>query len=133
MKPKLFLVSRLRLHEAYQFLVLTKQSQRNSSSKINIYSKYDDVSGRLQNYSPGGPKIKIENLSKDLKVDGPKKAARVNGSDDSGVKTKGGDARLEEEQWELKSIIRKGNGKKTTKKALKDNRRGNPIKKVKFE
>ena len=132
MKPKLFLVSRLRLHEAYQFLVLKKQSQRNSSSKIKIYSKYD-VSGRLQNDSPGGPQIKNENLSKDLKVDGPKKAARVNGSDDSGVKTKGGDARLEEEQWELKSIIRRGNGKKTTKKALKDNRRGNLIKKVKFE
>lgn len=132
MKPKLFPVARLRLHEAYQFLVLTKQSQRNSSSKIKIYSKYD-VSGRLQNDSPGGPQIKNENLSKDLKVDGPKKAARVNGSDDSGVKTKGGDARLEEEQWELKSIIRRGNGKKTTKKALKDNRRGNLIKKVKFE
>ena len=117
MKPKLFLVSRLRLHEAYQFLVLKKQSQRNSSSKIKIYSKYD-VSGRLQNDSPGGPKIKIENLSKDLKVDGPKKAARVNGSDDSGVKTKGGDARLEEEQWELKSIIRR-KWKKDDKESFK--------------
>ena len=117
MKPKLFPVARLRLHEAYQFLVLTKQSQRNSSSKIKIYSKYD-VSGRLQNDSPGGPKIKIENLSKDLKVDGPKKAARVNGSDDSGVKTKGGDARLEEEQWELKSIIRR-KWKKDDKESFK--------------
>ena len=117
MKPKLFPVARLRLHEAYQFLVLTKQSQRNSSSKINIYSKYD-VSGRLQNDMPGGPKIKTENLSKDLKVDGPKKAARVNGSDDSGVKTKGGDARLEEEQWELKSIIRR-KWKKDDKESFK--------------
>ena len=77
------------------------------------------MSGRLQNDSPGGPKIKIENLSKDLKVYGPKKAARVNGSDDSGVKTKGGDARLEEEQWELKSIISRGNGKRRQRKLLK--------------
>ena len=67
---------------------------------------------------PGGPKIKTENLSKDLKVDGPKKAARVNGSDDSGVKTKGGDARLEEEQWELKSIIRR-KWKKDDKESFK--------------
>ena len=126
---------RLTLHEAYQFLVLTKQTKaKAANSKIKIYSKYD-VSGRLQNYSSGGPKIKIENVSKELEVDRSKKPE----TEDSALQKKVTNAKLnesEDEQWEgvkLRNMMsnRGGNGKKT-RKASQDNKKGgihgNPIK-----
>ena len=133
LKEKQVLVPRLRLHEAFQFLVLTKQTNTKASSKIKIYSKYD-VSGRLQNDSSRDKKIRIENVSEEVEVDRPQRYSR----DASSGKAKRRDENVKEEQWEAGEkprsiIITRENGKKTTKKSLKDNRRGNQIKKVKFE
>ena len=91
LKHNKLLVPRLTLHEAYQFLVLTRQTKTKATSKIKIYSKYD-MSGRLQNDSSGGPKIKIENVSKELEVDKPKKP----GNEDSALQKKVTNAKLNE-------------------------------------
>ena len=128
LKHNKLLVPRLTLHEAYQFLVLTRQTKTKATSKIKIYSKYD-MSGRLQNDSSGGPKIKIENVSKELEVDKPKKP----GNEDSALQKKVTNAKLNEsrdkeggEGVKVRNMMnsRGGTGKKTsTRKASQENRR----------
>ena len=102
---------------------------------MEIYSKYD-VAGRLQNYSSGVPKLKIEKVSQGLEVDGPKKIGqRTNGRNETALKkkatvaniqTKATGAKLnksvdeQREEDKVRSMSR-GNGKKTTRKVLKDN------------
>ena len=87
------------------------------------------MSGRLQNDSSGGPKIKIENVSKELEVDKPKKP----GNEDSALQKKVTNAKLNEsrdkeggEGVKVRNMMssRGGNGKKTsTRKASQENRR----------
>ena len=129
LKHNKLLVPRLTLHEAYQFLVLTRQTKTKATSKIKIYSKYD-MSGRLQNDSSGGPKIKIENVSKELEVDKPKKPGR---EDSSLQKRKVTNSKVNEsedkeggEGVKVRNMMisRGGTGKKTlTRKASQENRR----------
>ena len=152
------MIPRLRLHEAYQFLVLTMQTKTKASTKKEIYSKYN-ISGRLQNGSSGVPKITIENVSEESNVYSTKKPTRVNHNDDSALKIKTIGENLKTDAKPNQSMddqsegdkhqrsISKENGKKTTRKNSKDNRRREVIihanqektskqiklKKVKFE
>lgn len=97
---------------------------------MEIYSKYD-VSGRLQNGSAGVPRITIENVSEESKVESTKKATRENRNDDSALKIKTigenlkTDAKLNEsmedqsEGDKQQSSISKENGKRRREKIQK--------------
>ena len=101
---------------------------------MEIYSKYD-VSGRLQNGSAGVPRITIENVSEESKVESTKKATRENRNDDSALKIKTigenlkTDAKLNEsmedqsEGDKQQSSISKENGKRRWEKIKRQQKR----------